>query len=42
MIAAEDAGPMATRRRLNAVAAEQGRGASEVVRDALDEYLARH
>lgn len=34
--------PDPTRRRLNALAAEQGRSASEVVRDALDEYLARH
>ncbi|MFT4218602.1 MAG: ribbon-helix-helix protein, CopG family [Micropruina sp.] len=34
--------PSSTRLRLNAVAAAQGRSASEVVREALDDYLARH
>lgn len=34
--------PGRTRRRLDAVALAQGRSPSEIVRDALDEYLARH
>lgn len=34
--------PRQERARLDRLAAEQGRRASEVVREALDDYLARH